>query len=230
MSPILLRPIREQFEHDRVIRQLQGRWRRRYAVGINPGAEQTAPIRITSQEVYPDLLLTSTDRGRRMQTIVEVETAESVNHLEALAQWAHLAKARGAFHLYVPAGAAEVARRLCEDNRINVAEIWTYYSVGSQIQFAMAHRSDAATRAAKNRPRRAAAAAGSTSKKKKASKTKKAAKVKKAAKAEKTSKATKAKKKVKSAKTGGAGARKAKAKAKRSATKPARRTAVKHRR
>lgn len=227
MSPILLRPIREQFEHDRVIRQLQGRWRRRYAVGINPGAEQTAPIRIASQQVYPDLVLSSTDRGRRIHTIVEVETAESVNHLEALAQWARLAKARGAFHLYVPAGAADVARRLCEDNRINVAEIWTYYSVGSQIRFAMAHRSDAAKRAAKNRSPRAAAAAGSKSKTSKKKKAKKTAKAKKAAKSKKTATATKTKQKAKSAKTGGAPA--GKAPATRPAAKLARRTAAKRR-
>ena len=173
MSPILLRPIREQFEHDRVIRQLQGRWRRRFTVGINPGAEETASIRIASRSVYPDLLLTSPGKGGRpVQTIIEVETTESVNHLEALAQWAHLAKARGAFHLYVPGGTVDVARRLCQENAIGVAEIWTYYSVGTKIRFAMVYRSAAAVKAAKKR--KAVAAAGLGTKKKKASKTKRA--------------------------------------------------------
>ena len=46
MSPILVRPVREQFEHDRVIRLLQVRLRRRYDVAINPGDERNAPIRI----------------------------------------------------------------------------------------------------------------------------------------------------------------------------------------
>ena len=174
MSPILLRPIREQFEHDRVIRQLQGRLRRRFTIGINPGAEETESVRIASRDVYPDLLLTDPEKGKRLQTIVEVETAESVNHLEALAQWAHLAKARGAFHIYVPAGTADVARRLCQENGINVSEIWTYYSVGTKIQFAMVYRSAGAVRALKKR--KAAAAAGLGTKKKQASKTKRASK------------------------------------------------------
>ena len=68
--------------------------------------------------VYPDLVLWSLERGHRLQAVVEVETGESVNHLEALAQWAHLSKLRAAFHLYVPAGMVDVARRLCEDNQI----------------------------------------------------------------------------------------------------------------
>jgi hypothetical protein len=72
--------------------------------------------------VYPDLVLLSLERGRRLQGSSGVETGESVNHLEALAQWTHLAKLRAEFHpLYVPAGMVEVARRLCRDNQIVVA-------------------------------------------------------------------------------------------------------------
>lgn len=148
LSPILLRPIREQVEHDRVIRQLQARWRRRYAVGANAGTSQETTIRIAGQDVHPDLVLTSTEGGRRLHAVVEVETTESVNHLEAMAQWARFAKSRGAFYLYVPAGMAEVAQRLCHVNGINVTEIWTYYSVGDEVRFTMAHRSAAAKRAA----------------------------------------------------------------------------------
>jgi hypothetical protein len=41
LSPILVRPVREQLEHDRVIRQLQKELtRRKVEVAINPGAEQ----------------------------------------------------------------------------------------------------------------------------------------------------------------------------------------------
>ena len=101
MSPILLRPIREQVEHDRVIRQLQGRWRRKYEVAINVGADETTPVKAGPQTVFPDLVLTATTSGRRLHGVVEVETAESVNHLEAKAEWLHFAKARGAFYLYV---------------------------------------------------------------------------------------------------------------------------------
>jgi hypothetical protein len=141
VSPILVRPVREQLEHDRIIRLLQGRFRRRYEVGINPGVEQNVPVGTGTSTLYPDLVLQSTDRRHRLQAVVEVETGESVNHLEALAQWSHLSKVRAAFHLYVPAGMVEVARRLCEDNQIHVAELWSYHVIGDEPRFALVHRS-----------------------------------------------------------------------------------------
>ena len=148
MSPILLRPIREQVAHDRVIRQLQVLYRRRrYAVGMNVGASKETKIRVAEQELYPDLVIRSTEGGRRLQAVIEVETTESVNRIEAMAQWARFAKARGAFHLYVPVGMADLAQRLCSANGINLAEVWTFYAVGDQIRFTMAYRSDSAKRA-----------------------------------------------------------------------------------
>ncbi len=111
MSPILVRPVREQLEHDRIIRLLHGKFRRKYEAGMNPGAEQN-----------------------------EIETGESVNHLEALAQWAHYGRVRAAFHLYVPSGMVDVARRLTEDNQIHVAEIWSYHVVGEEPRFTLVHR------------------------------------------------------------------------------------------
>jgi hypothetical protein len=140
LSPILVRPVREQLEHDRVIRLLQTKFRRKYEAGMNPGVEQNAPVGSGPGALYPDLVLQSQDRGHRLQIVVEVETGESVNHLEALAQWAHFAKIRAAFHLYVPAGMVDVARRLCEDNHIYVAEIWSYHTVGDQVRFTLVHR------------------------------------------------------------------------------------------
>ena len=140
MSPILVRPVREQLEHDRVIRLLHTKFRRKYEAGMNPGVEQNAPVGTGPTALYPDLVLTSQDRGHRLQIVVEVETGESVNHLEALAQWAHLSKVRAAFHLYVPGGMVDVARRLCEDNHIYVAEIWSYHTVGDQVRFTLVHR------------------------------------------------------------------------------------------
>ena len=140
MSPILVRPVREQLEHDRVIRLLQTKFRRKYEAGMNPGVEQNAAVGTGPTALYPDLVLTSQDRGHRLQIVVEVETGESVNHLEALAQWAHLSKVRAAFHLYVPGGMVDVARRLCEDNHIYVAEIWSYHTVGDQVRFTLVHR------------------------------------------------------------------------------------------
>jgi len=140
VSPILVRPVREQLEHDRVIRLLQSKFRRKYEAGMNPGTEQNAPVGTGPTALYPDLVLMSQDRGHRLQAVVEVETGESVNHLEALAEWAHFSKIRGAFHLYVPAGMVDVARRLCEDNHIYVAEIWSFHTVGDQVRFTLVHR------------------------------------------------------------------------------------------
>jgi hypothetical protein len=141
VSPILVRPVREQLEHDRIIRQLQAKFKRKFEALINPGAEQTAPVPIGTTTAFPDVVLMGLERSRKLLGIIEVETGESVNHLEALAEWAHFAKIRAPFHLYVPAGMVDVARRLCEDNQIHVAEIWSFHTVGDQVRFTMVHRS-----------------------------------------------------------------------------------------
>jgi hypothetical protein len=155
VSPILVRPVREQLEHDRIIRLLHGKSRRKFEAGMNPGAEQNAGVTTGTSTVFPDLVLHSAERGRRLEVVVEVETGESVNHLEALAEWAHFAKLRAAFHLYVPAGMVDVARRLCEDNNIPVTEVWSYHSVGDDVRFALIFRSKEAPVLAPP-PRRAA--------------------------------------------------------------------------
>ena len=195
MSPILVRPVREQLEHDRLIRLLHAKFKRKYDAGMNPGNEQNAPVGVGPSALYPDLVLMTPDRGHRLQTVVEIETGESVNHLEALAQWAHFARLRAAFHLYVPANMVDVARRLCEDNHIHAAEIWSYHLIGDDPRFTLVHRSREAqpaprVKAAPRPPAVAVAAkkpAPKTSKPvKKASPAKpKAAKPKKAAKAKK---------------------------------------------
>ncbi len=157
MSPILVRPVREQLEHDRIIRLLQAKSRRKYDATMNPGAEQNAPVKSGSTVVFPDVLLFSQERGRRLQAVIEVETGESVNHLEALAQWAHFAKLRVGFFLYVPAGMVDVARRLCDDNHIHVKEIWSFHTVGDQVRFTLVQRSRGAPAATPRTPRRPAA-------------------------------------------------------------------------
>jgi hypothetical protein len=158
VSPILVRPVREQLEHDRIIRLLHGKSRRKYDAGMNPGAEQNAPVGSGAAAVFPDVVLHSLERGRRLEAIVEVETGESVNHLEALAQWAHFSRIRAHFHLYVPSGMVDVARRLCEDNHIAVTEVWSYHTVGDDVRFTLIHRSKDAPLPAPA-PRRAAAPA-----------------------------------------------------------------------
>ena len=151
MSPIIFRPIREQLEHDRVIRQLQkqSRWRREFEVAINEGAEEAVSVKVRDRICYPDLVLTRKIGARRLYGVVEVETAESVNHLEAVSEWTHFAKIRGVFYLYVPAGFTDVALRLCENSKINVTEVWAYYAFGSQAKFSMVYRSRRATNLAK---------------------------------------------------------------------------------
>jgi hypothetical protein len=158
VSPILVRPVREQLEHDRIIRLLHSKSRRRYEAGMNPGVEQNVPVGTGATALYPDLVLMSQDRGHRLEVVVEVETGESVNHLEALAQWAHLARVRAAFHLYVPSGMVDVARRLSEDNHITVSEIWSYHAIGEDVRFTLVHR----TREAPAPVRRAAATTAAT--------------------------------------------------------------------
>ena len=161
MSPILLRPIREQLEHDRVIRLLVGKLRRRYTVGTNLGDEPEAtPVKSLGDDVYPDLVLITSEPPRRLHGVVEVETSESVNHLEAMAEWIPFAKARGAFYLYVPAGTTDIALRLCRQYKIAVSEIWSYHPVGEQMRFTMTYRSaraSAAGRASGARPGKGAA-------------------------------------------------------------------------
>jgi len=135
-----LQPIREQLEHDRIVRLLHAKHRRKYDAGMNPGHEQTAAVGTGTAAVYPDVVLLAQDRGHRLQAVIEVETGESVNHLEALAQWVPFSKLRAAFHLYVPAGMVDVARRLCEDNHVQVNEIWSYHTVADQVRFTLVHR------------------------------------------------------------------------------------------
>jgi hypothetical protein len=130
--------VREQLEHDRVIRLLQAKYKRKFDVAINPGNEQTAPVGSGPLPWYPDLVLQ--ERGRKIVGVVEVETAESVNNLEAMSQWVAFGKLRAQFHLYVPASAIDNTRRLCVDLGISVAEIWAYHSIGDQLRFTLVQK------------------------------------------------------------------------------------------
>ena len=55
------------------------------------------------------------EKSRRLLGVVEVETTESINHLEAMSQWGAFSRLRVPFHLYVPAGSVDSARRLFTD-------------------------------------------------------------------------------------------------------------------
>jgi hypothetical protein len=146
VSPILVRPVREQLEHDRVIRLLQVKLKRKHEVIANIGEDQSTSIKIGQLQIYPDLVLTTADRGRKLMGTVEVETSESVNHLEARSQWAHLGRARAPFHLYVPLGSVDIARRLATENQVNVTELWSFHTIGDQTHFRLVHRAPEDTR------------------------------------------------------------------------------------
>ncbi len=135
--PILVRPVREQLEHDRVIRHLQAKLKRKYDVTTNVGDEKNTGVKAGALTLYPDLVLSS---GRKIVAVIEVETTESVNHLEAMAQWAHFGRSRIPFHLYVPTATVEMARRLAEENQATVSEIWSFHPIGDQVRFSMVHR------------------------------------------------------------------------------------------
>src|SRR5688572_15335271 len=153
LSPILVRPVREQLEHDRVIRLLQAKYKRKFEVAINPGNEQAAAVGTPPSLWYPDLVLFSTEKNRKLLGTVEVETAESVNNLEAMSQWVTFGRQRAFFHLYVPGTNIDTARRLCTDLQVPIAELWAYQSVGDQIRFTLVYRDPAAeAAAAKARP------------------------------------------------------------------------------
>lgn len=146
MSPILVRPVREQLEHDRLIRFLQTKYKRKFETATNLGDERAAPVKVGSATVFPDLVLTS---GRKLAGVVEVESAESVNHLEALAEWVHFGKVRVPFHLYVPVHMFDVARRLSEANHATVTEIWTYRPTNDGFDLMRAFHEPAAAPAAR---------------------------------------------------------------------------------
>jgi len=124
LSPIFVRPVREQLEHDRLIRFLQAKYKKKQLeVAVNVGDERLNPVKIGPGTFFPDLVMTS---GKKLTGLVEVETGESVNNLEAMAQWVHFSRARVPFHLYVPVTGYDTARRLCDANGARPSEIWTY--------------------------------------------------------------------------------------------------------
>ena len=144
MSPIFVRPVREQLEHDRLIRHLQAKYKKKFEVAVNMGEEQAAPVKIGPKNFFPDLVLTA---DRKLAGVVEVETGESVNNLEAMAQWVHFSRARVPFHLYVPVSGYDAARRLCDANQARVTEIWTYRAAADGFDLVRIHVDAAAATA-----------------------------------------------------------------------------------
>ena len=140
VSPILTRPVREQLEHDRVIRQLQAKYKRKTDVIINPGNEQNQSVTVENLVVFPDLLVFA-EGTKRLLITVEVETGESVNPIEARAEWGVYSKLRVPLHLYVPAQCVDAARRICTEYQILVSELWSYTTSFDQVRFTLVDKS-----------------------------------------------------------------------------------------
>jgi hypothetical protein len=136
---IYVRPVREQIEHDRVIRFLQAKLKRKYDVAANVGAEQAAAsVKAGTQLLFPDLVLTGANR--KLAGVIEVETGESVHHLEAMAQWAPFGRLKVPFHLYVPVASADIARRLAGDLGAHITELWSFHAIGDQIRLTLVQK------------------------------------------------------------------------------------------
>ena len=148
MSPIFVRPVREQLEHDRLIRHLvTAKYKRKSEIAAtNIGDEQLVPVKIAASTYFPDLVLTE---GKKLSGLVEVETGESVNNLEAMYQWVPFSRARVPFHLYVPVQGYDAARRLIEANQAKVTEIWTYRPVNDGFDLVRMFVDSSAPRASK---------------------------------------------------------------------------------
>ena len=148
--PILVRPVREQLEHDRIIRLLLARYKKKHDAVTNVGGEPPTAVVIGTTEFVPDVILLSTDKARKLEGVVEVETGESVNSLETLAQWGPFSRLRVPFHLYVPPHTLDTVRRLCREHNVTVAELWTYHTNLDQVRFTLIQKApDAALAAAR---------------------------------------------------------------------------------
>ena len=140
MSPILTRPVREQLEHDRVIRQLQAKYKRKTDVIINPANEHNQSVTVGELVVFPDVLVFA-EGSKRLLVTVEVETGESVNPIEARAEWGVYSKLKVPLHLYVPPQCVDAARRICLEYQILVSELWSYTTTFDQVRFTLVDKS-----------------------------------------------------------------------------------------
>ena len=132
---IIFRAVREQLEHDRIIRLLQEKYKRHFDVEVNIGDDRSSTYKLGTATYYPDLILTSRQAPRRVVAVFEIETAESVNHLEAMAQWANFSKGKAAFHLYVPDAKLEITRHLCGEHQVKIGQLWSYLPLGEGDEF-----------------------------------------------------------------------------------------------
>ncbi len=116
------RTINTQSIHDAVIRFAASHFDlTNHDVFINPGIEHNAWI----GNNYPDIILVKKD-STTVEFIIEVETADSVNIVEASNQWKKYAtEIKASFYLLVPLAQKNAAINLCKQVGIS-ARFGTY--------------------------------------------------------------------------------------------------------
>lgn len=117
--------------HDKVVRAIRDSLNQQdYDVYINPGQEKNAHI----GDNYPDVIMTEKNKTT-VKFILEIEVASSVSQEEALRQWKKYSKEINAtFYLVVPENSLDKARKLCQNNNINV-RFATYTVNSNNINF-----------------------------------------------------------------------------------------------
>ena len=96
--------------HDRVIQVAATNLQRtgNYTVYTNPGTQHKTRI----GNLYPDIILTPPNNNN-VEFVIEVETSESVNAIEALNQWRAYSNLGGTFYLLVPVESRILAGNIC---------------------------------------------------------------------------------------------------------------------
>jgi hypothetical protein len=115
-----------QSVHDRVIEAAASRLDSvNYDIYKNPGKQKNAHV----GNNYPDIILTK--KGERsLQFIIEVETEDSVNLIEATNQWKRYStRIKASFYILVPVKSKNLAISLCK--QIGISARFGTYQVDS---------------------------------------------------------------------------------------------------
>ncbi|MCF8257565.1 MAG: hypothetical protein K9J06_08435 [Flavobacteriales bacterium] len=109
-----------QNEHDSVIQAAYNNLDKvNHRVYINPNQQKNTSI----NGFYPDIIITPAS-DNTVKFVIEVETSESVNNIEAQ-QWRTYADLGGTFYLLVPFASKTLAELICRQNGIK-ARFGTY--------------------------------------------------------------------------------------------------------
>lgn len=123
------RSLASQGEHDAVVRELSARWKSsKYSLVANPDGEKNVGVNPGGH--FPDLIAFS---GREVHWIAEVETADSLNDMEAGQQWRAYGELGCPLFLVVPLNSVAHAQRLVIVNRVKVAGFYEYSIENGQI-------------------------------------------------------------------------------------------------